>query len=78
MNFGNAPIVLTFYLRQSLNGCLSAATAAIVTVLPEPTYLGNNVDPFYQTVCFGGIATINLDTTGRGSSQFFWSLDLGK
>ncbi|MBK9328686.1 MAG: proprotein convertase P-domain-containing protein [Sphingobacteriales bacterium] len=74
-NFGNAPIRIPFWVRQSVNGCLSDTARVTVVLNPEPTYLGFNVDPFYQPVCFGGIAEIALDTTGRGNSTFYWALD---
>lgn len=75
VNTGTAPVVLSFFVRQRLNGCLSNPTQVNITVNPEPSYLGFNVDPFYQQVCFGGIATIDLDTSGRGNSTFYWTLD---
>ncbi|MFN8237561.1 MAG: hypothetical protein U0T77_05275 [Chitinophagales bacterium] len=74
-NFGSAPIRIPFWVRQSVNGCLSDTARVTVVLLPEPTFIGARVNPFYQQVCFGGIADIELDTTGRGNSTFFWALD---
>lgn len=73
VNFGAAPITLTYYVRQTLNGCTSAATPVTFTILPEPTPL--DVTPYYQQVCWGGSGVVSLDVAGRDNSVFFWSLD---
>ncbi len=63
----------TFFVGQSANGCQSPRRRVTLTVLPQPTAL--TVAPFYQQVCFGDAAEIDIDVTGRDNSDFLWTID---
>lgn len=65
--------IYTFFVGQTINGCQSAKRRVTLTVYPQPTAL--TVDPFNQTVCYGGTGVIDLDLTGRDNSDFLWTID---
>ncbi len=66
--------VYTFFVGQTINGCQSAKRRVTLTVYPQPTAL--TVDPFSQSVCYGGTGEINLDITpSKANSDFIWTID---
>lgn len=71
VNTTNAPVVVTFTVTPSVNGCTGTPVTFNVTVNPTPTATASIAS---QTVCSGAITPINLTGNVTGTT-FNWTRD---